>query len=88
MTKARAPLEIWEYPLADVEKGWILVKIKCCAICGSDLHTWLGTRPSPTPIILGHEIMGEIVEMGAGVSRDSGGRPLTNWRPHHLDHHG
>ena len=76
MTKARAPLEIWEYPLADVEKGWILVKIKCCAICGSDLHTWLGTRPSPTPIILGHEIMGEIVEMGAGVSRDSGGRPL------------
>ena len=78
MTKAQAPLEIWEYPLADVEKGWILVKIKCCAICGSDLHTWLRTRPSPTPIILGHEIMGEIVEMGAGVSRDSGGRPLNS----------
>jgi len=76
MTLAKAPLEIREYPLADVEKGWILVKIKCCAICGSDLHTWLGTRPSPTPIILGHEIMGEIVSMGAGVSRDSGGRPL------------
>ena len=78
MTKAQAPLEIWEYPLADVEKGWILVKIKCCAICGSDLHTWLGTRPSPTPIILGHEIIGEMVEMGAGVSRDSGGRPLNS----------
>jgi D-arabinose 1-dehydrogenase-like Zn-dependent alcohol dehydrogenase len=42
----------------------------------SDLHTWLGTRSSPTPIILGHEIMGEIVELGTGVSRDSGGRPL------------
>jgi putative phosphonate catabolism associated alcohol dehydrogenase len=76
MTQARAPLEIREYPLVDVEKGWILVKIKCCAICGSDLHTWLGSRPSPTPIILGHEIMGEVVELGTGVSRDSGGRPL------------
>jgi putative phosphonate catabolism associated alcohol dehydrogenase len=76
MTKAKVPLEILEYPLANVEKGWILVRIKCCAICGSDLHSWLGTRPSPVPIILGHEIMGEIVEIGAGVSKDSGGRPL------------
>ncbi len=76
MTIAKAPLEIMEYPLVGVDKGWILVKINCCAICGSDLHTWLGHRPSPTPIILGHEIMGEIVEMGQGVSRDSGGRPL------------
>ena len=76
MTRAKEPLEIREYPLVDVEKGWILVKIRCCAICGSDLHTWLGTRPSPVPIILGHEIMGEILEMGAGVTHDSGGRPL------------
>ena len=76
MTKAKAPLEMWEYPLPDLEKGAILVKIKCCTICGSDLHTWLGDRPTPLPIILGHEIMGEIVELGEGVARDSGGRPL------------
>jgi threonine dehydrogenase-like Zn-dependent dehydrogenase len=35
-------LEIIEYPLPRVEKGCVLVKITCCTICGSDLHTWLG----------------------------------------------
>lgn len=77
MTRANIPLEIWEYPLVEVEKGHILVKVKCCTICGSDLHTWLGNRPTPLPIILGHEIMGEIVELGEGVTRDSGDRPLN-----------
>jgi putative phosphonate catabolism associated alcohol dehydrogenase len=77
MTQAKAPLEIREYPLAEVQKGWALVRITCCTICGSDLHTWLGTRPGPTPIILGHEITGRIVAMGAGLQRDSGGRPLA-----------
>jgi len=77
MSKANTPLEIVEYPLGEVERGYILVKIKCCTICGSDLHTWLGHRPTPLPIILGHEIMGDIVELGEGVARDSGDRPLN-----------
>jgi D-arabinose 1-dehydrogenase-like Zn-dependent alcohol dehydrogenase len=38
MMKANAPLEIKEFELSDVGKGWILVRIKCCTICGSDLH--------------------------------------------------
>jgi len=76
MAKAKAPLEIKEFELSDVQNGWILVRIKCCTICGSDLHTWLGHRATPLPIILGHEIMGEIVELGEGVAKDSGGRPL------------
>jgi putative phosphonate catabolism associated alcohol dehydrogenase len=76
MTKANMPLEIREFPLSEVEKGCVLVKIRCCTICGSDLHTWLGHRSTPLPIILGHEIMGEIVELGEGVVRDSGDRPL------------
>ena len=77
MMHAKAPLDLREYPLSPVEKGWALVRISCCTICGSDLHTWLGNRPGPTPIILGHEITGRIVEMGEGVHRDSGGRPLA-----------
>lgn len=76
MTKVNTPLEITEYPLSNVERGHILVKIKCCTICGSDLHTWLGHRPSPLPIILGHEIVGQIVELGEGVIHDSGDQPL------------
>lgn len=71
MTAPNTDLEIREYPLPNVEKGAMLVKIKCCTICGSDLHTWLGHRKSPTPIILGHEIIGEVVELGEGVRTDS-----------------
>ena len=54
----------------------MLVRITCCTICGSDLHTWTGRRKSPVPIILGHEIVGNIVELGAGVTMDSGNNPL------------
>lgn len=37
------------------------MRITCCTICGSDLHTFNGHRDGPTPSILGHEIIG-IVE--------------------------
>ena len=38
----------------------LLVKIKYATICGSDLHTYQGSRNTPVPTILGHEIIGEI----------------------------
>jgi threonine dehydrogenase-like Zn-dependent dehydrogenase len=44
------------------------VKISSTAICGSDLHLYDGYVPSMTKgDILGHEFMGEIVEVGKGV---------------------
>jgi putative phosphonate catabolism associated alcohol dehydrogenase len=76
MTAVGKDLEIIEYPLPQVEAGCILVRVTCCTVCGSDLHTWLGRRKGPLPIILGHEIVGEIVELGKGVTRDSGDRPM------------
>jgi alcohol dehydrogenase len=76
MTAAKKDLEIREYPLPKVGPGCMLVRITCCTICGSDLHTWTGRRKSPVPIILGHEIVGRIVELGEGVTLDSGNSPL------------
>jgi alcohol dehydrogenase len=76
MTAAGQDLEIREYPLPRVDQGCILVKVTCCTICGSDVHSWTGRRAAPTPMILGHEIVGRIVELGAGVTHDSGDRPL------------
>ncbi len=76
MTAAQKDLEILEYPLPEVAPGCMLVRITCCTICGSDLHTWTGRRKSPLPIIMGHEIVGRIVELGAGVTMDSGNNPL------------
>ena len=77
MTIPKQDLELIEYPLPQVDKGCILVKILCCTICGSDLHTWQGRRESPVPIILGHEIVGEIVSLSQGVTHDSGDQPLN-----------
>ena len=71
MTAPNKDLEIIEYPIPTVGRGCILVKITCCTICGSDLHTWLGRRNGPIPIILGHEIVGKIVEPGKAVAHDS-----------------
>ena len=76
MTAPKKDLEIWNYPLPHVERGCLLVKITCCTICGSDVHSWIGRRTAPTPIILGHEIVGKIVELKGSVTHDVGDRPL------------
>ena len=76
MTAVGQDLEIQEYPLPSVAEGCILVKVTCCTICGSDVHSWMGRRKAPTPVILGHEIVGRIVELGQGVTQDAGDRPL------------
>lgn len=76
MTAQKKDLEIIYYPLTKIETGCILVKITCCTICGSDVHTWMGRREGPTPSILGHEIVGKIVELGEGVTHDSGDLPI------------
>jgi L-gulonate 5-dehydrogenase len=50
------------------EKKEVLVKVLAAGICGSDLHAYRGTQPFLSyPRVLGHEIAGEIAEMGEGV---------------------
>lgn len=58
------PLELQRLPIPDLRPGEILVKIECCTICGSDLHTLAGRREEVTPTILGHEALGTIVALG------------------------
>ena len=71
------PLDIQEFELPrDLEPGAALCKVRLSTICGSDLHTIGGRRQEPTPLILGHEILGEIVELGEGLDRDAAGLPL------------
>jgi putative phosphonate catabolism associated alcohol dehydrogenase len=69
--------ELHEIPLPFVEQGEMLVRVLGCTICGSDLHSFDGRRTVPTPTILGHEIVGEIVEFGAATERqDITGREI------------
>lgn len=64
-----------EMVMIDVEKPLIespdevVVKIKRVGICGSDMHIYHGTNPLATyPRIVGHEVVGEVVEVGDKVS--------------------
>lgn len=57
--------------------GEILVKVLCCTICGSDLHTFEGRRSGPSRCVLGHEIVGEVLEWGgSNAPVDYFGKPV------------
>lgn len=62
-------LRIDEVSNVTPKAGEVLVKIKACGICGSDVHGYLGiTGRRIEPMIMGHEFSGEIVQLGEGVS--------------------
>lgn len=68
-------LEPFEVP-GELERGAALCKVRMSTICGSDLHTIFGRRIEPAPLILGHEIIGEVAVLGEGLDRDRFGDPL------------
>ena len=48
-TAVGRPFEMQEFPLPVLEAGSLLVRVRMCTICGSDLHTWEGRREAPAP---------------------------------------
>jgi len=58
-------VRIEERPIPEVSDGELLVKVMASGICGSDVMEWY--RIKKAPLVLGHEITGEIVETGRGV---------------------
>lgn len=64
----RAPMQfnVEEVPVPDVPEGGFLLKVHACGLCGSDLRTLRsGHRKITFPWIIGHEISGEVVEVGS-----------------------
>jgi len=63
-----------DVPLPAPGPGEVLVRVVLATVCGSDRHTVSGRRSSPSPSVLGHEAVGEIVEVGpGGAVGDDGG---------------
>lgn len=60
-------VRIEERPLPQICDGELLVKVMASGICGSDVMEWY--RIKKAPVVLGHEITGEIVEVGKGVEK-------------------
>jgi threonine dehydrogenase-like Zn-dependent dehydrogenase len=76
LEKFNEPLEMRTFPIPKLKEGEVLIKVKAAGVCGSDVHMWEGRDPRiRLPMILGHEGVGEIVEMD-GEKRDVYGNPL------------
>lgn len=62
-------LQIVEVPIPEISQDIeVLIKVKAAGICGSDIHIYHGTSPVATyPRVIGHEVVGEVIEIGKGV---------------------
>jgi propanol-preferring alcohol dehydrogenase len=66
---ARQPLVAKEVSRPVPQSQQLLVRVAACAVCRTDLHVLDGELPNPKlPLILGHEIVGRVEEIGAEVS--------------------
>ena len=66
MTGPGEPLQMCEVPTPKPASGEVLIRVAACGVCRTDLHVLDGDLSEPKiPLILGHEIVGEIVETRA-----------------------
>jgi propanol-preferring alcohol dehydrogenase len=84
LTAARRPLTAAEPPAPRPGPQQVLIEVRACAVCRTDLHVVDGELPDPKlPLVPGHEIIGTIVENGESVDRfavgDRVGVPWLGW---------
>ena len=71
LSQYNTPLEVHDREIPQPEAGEVLLKIKACGICQTDLKIIRGAIPPPIvtlPHVLGHEVVGEIAAVGKNVS--------------------
>ncbi len=88
-----APFALHRIPRPALREGEALVAVSYATICTSDLHTYNGRRGGPRPSILGHEIMGQIVDLAEGGVQDYYENELhpgdtVTWSVYAYDHGG
>ena len=71
-------INITDIPIPEINDSQVLIKVKAVGICGTDNAILKGTLPTPTPIILGHEFTGEIVQIGKNVNKKWMGKRVTS----------
>jgi propanol-preferring alcohol dehydrogenase len=78
------PLRLTEMPIPTPRAGQLLIRVRACAVCRTDLHVIDGELTKPKlPLIPGHEIVGTVEEKGTEVERfeigDRVGIPWLGW---------
>ena len=84
LTAAGRPLAAAELPAPHPGPQQLLIAVRACAVCRTDLHVVDGELPDPKlPLVPGHEIIGIVVERGESVDRfnlgDRVGVPWLGW---------
>jgi propanol-preferring alcohol dehydrogenase len=79
-----APLREVALPRPVPGPGQVLLQVRACGVCRTDLHVADGELPDPKlPLVLGHEVVGRVVERGPGASRFAQGArvgvPWLGW---------
>jgi propanol-preferring alcohol dehydrogenase len=80
----RQRLRLAHLPVPQPAPGQVLIRVRACAVCRTDLHVVDGDLPRPKlPLVPGHEIVGVIEAAGAGATRfrvgDRVGVPWLGW---------
>lgn len=84
LERAQSPLRLTELPDPEPARGQVLIAVRACGICRTDLHILDGELDEPKlPLIPGHQIVGTVVSSGEGASRfslgDRVGVPWLGW---------
>jgi propanol-preferring alcohol dehydrogenase len=84
LSSPRSPLAECDVPEPRSGPGQILVQVRACGVCRTDLHVVDGELPDPKlPLVPGHEIVGAVAQVGERVARfkpgDRVGVPWLGW---------
>lgn len=64
------PLVLTELPVPEPGPGEVLVRVRACGVCRTDLHVAEGDLPTHrSPVVPGHEVVGQVAALGAGTRR-------------------
>jgi propanol-preferring alcohol dehydrogenase len=87
LRKAGGALVLEDRPAPEPGPGQILLRVRACAVCRTDLHVVDDDLPDiPHPIVPGHEIVGEVVASGDGDGIEHGARVGVPWLGHTCGH--
>jgi propanol-preferring alcohol dehydrogenase len=80
------PLQFTDVPVPNPAKGEVLIRVRACGVCRTDLHVIEGElKPQKSPVIPGHQVVGVVEKLGDGAHRYSiGARVGVAWL-HHTD---
>jgi succinate semialdehyde reductase (NADPH) len=70
-------LSIERIPIPQPRSGEVLVRVRSCGVCHTDLHVIKGEVAFPMPAVLGHEISGTVAAVGPGVKGMAAGTPVV-----------